>query len=1147
MRHFASIGKLRPEMKYTGPQSEAITAGDVDVCVAAGAGSGKTMVLVGRILHLIEEGRTDLSGVVAITFTDKAAAEMKARLRRKCRRKSENGDRETMNRWRSIERQVDGARISTIHSFCMGILKENALALGWDPDFRVLTDAEKDLLYSETVECTVHRLLEDEDPAAFRLCTEFGVSRVSAILASLLNQRAAIERVLAGHEYTDSDSIVKHWREVTDHVYRERLLSLAHSIPLQHFQLELEALEGHCESASDAREALRREMLSALSRIRSAKEAQAIEQALAHLRTKSAKGGSKKNWSPEESFGKVSDIWNRLKAFLETYCPSPCDPGVETTSAALTSDLVAVYRTLVDDLRDAKIAQNARDFDDLIIETAQVLRQRPDDPDSVCARAAQSIKHLLIDEFQDTDSLQLDIVRTLASVPGGPRLFIVGDAKQSIYYFRGAEVEVFREAQEISAKTIPMKENFRSSPRILSFVNEFFRKSELLAGVERDYVGLEPMRTDPELRRIEFLIPNTLDEDASADAYRRMEAELIAARLTEMCAGPERVNVHDKESDSFRPARFGDAAILLRSLNDVHHYEQALRLANVPYVLVAGKGFHDRQEIADLRALLAFIVDPYDEVALLGVLRSPVAGLSDEALFRLCGGVAKHTPLVRAFAEGARCGDPEQDQRLDRTRALVEELRAHQTRPLAEFLQLVLDRTAYEAILLGQFLGVQRAGNLRKVCALAASFQRSGSARLPAFVRYLTEMAAEEVREGEAAVQTEGADAVILMTIHKAKGLEFPIVAIADMSRKHADSHRMPAIVHRRLGLAMKSYDAIGNLQAPRVFDEASNARKLEERAEIARVLYVAMTRARDHLLLCGAPDTRGDQHWMAALNAQFGLFDRRHGEEFQGDGWSARMVRKLSPRVVERTAEKKQTMPSREILLKRISPVAASRSDCGTVRATLLAAAMAGKTAVDQSGGRDTEAGADPQARGTLVHKFFEVCEWSSPLPPQIDALLRMEYLAPDREADVHRELLGIAERVAASPLGRRMASARNLQREVPFMLRIGGVIVSGKVDAVVDDNVIIDYKTGHASPERMMEYEFQIRLYALALTELRGATSLEGFLFLVDEKEESRWIHAVDVSRSIVEDTRRTAADTLDRLLSSPLSAVLHADHST
>lgn len=126
-------------------------------------------------------------------------------------------------------------------------------------------------------------------------------------------------------------------------------------------------------------------------------------------------------------------------------------------------------------------------------------------------------------------------------------------------------------------------------------------------------------------------------------------------------------------------------------------------------------------------------------------------------------------------------------------------------------------------------------------------------------------------------------------------------------------------------------------------------------------------------------------------------------------------------------------------------------------------------------------------------------------------------------------------------------MASARNLQREVPFMLRIGGVIVSGKVDAVVDDNVIIDYKTGHASPERMMEYEFQVRLYALALTELRGATSLEGFLFLVDEKEESRRIHAVDVSRSIVEDTRRNAADTLDRLLSSPLSAVLHADHST
>lgn len=1144
MRHFASNGKLRPEMKYTSPQSEAVTAGDVDVCVAAGAGSGKTMVLVGRILHLIEEGRTDLSGVVAITFTDKAAAEMKARLRRECRRKSENGDRETMNRWRSIERQVDGARISTIHSFCMGILKENALALGWDPDFRILTDAEKDLLYSETVESTLHRLLEDDDPAAFRLCTEFGVSRVSAILASLLNQRAAIERVLAGHEYTDSDSVVKHWEKVTDRLYRERLLSLAHSTSLQQFRTELEALEGHCEKASDAREALRREVLSALGRIHKAKKAEVIEQTLTHLRTKNTAGGSKKNWSPEESFGKVSNIWSRLKKFLETYELFPYDPAVETRSAALTCDLVAVYRALVDDLRDAKIAQNARDFDDLIIETAQVLRQNPDDPDSVCARTAQSIKHLLIDEFQDTDSLQLDIVRTLAGVPGGPRLFIVGDAKQSIYYFRGAEVEVFREAQDISAKTVPMKENFRSSPRILSFVNEFFRKSELLAGVERDYVGLEPMRTDPELRRIEFLIPNKLDEDGSADAYRRLEAELIAARLIEMCEGPERVNVHDKETDSFRPARFGDAAILLRSLNDVHHYEQALRAANVPYVLVAGKGFHDRQEIADLRALLTFIVDPYDEVALLGVLRSPVAGLSDETLFRLCGGLDKRTPLVRAFVDGARCGDPDQDARLDRTRALVEELRAHQMRPLTEFLQLVLDRTAYEAILLGQYLGVQRAGNLRKVCALAGSFQRSGSARLPAFVRYLTEMAAEEVREGEAAVQTEGTDAVIIMTIHKAKGLEFPIVAIADMSRKHGDSYRFPAIAHRRLGMAVKSYDAIGDLKLPRLFAEASLARKLDERAEVARVLYVAMTRARDHLLLCGAPETKGDQHWMAAFNAQFGLFDRPHGEEFQGDGWSARMVRTLTPKPVEFKGERRQTTPAREILAKRISPVIAPRRELVSVRATSLAAAMAGNATAAEIGGRATQVGADAQARGTLVHRLFEVCEWSLPLPPQIDALLRTEYLVPEQEAKVHRELLEIAERVAASPLGKRMATARNLQREVPFMLRIGGIVVSGTVDAVVDDNIIIDYKTGHASPERTTEYEFQLRLYALALSELRGTTSLEGFLLLVDE-EESGWIHAVDVSPSIVEDTRRTAADALNRLLPSPF-AVLRPDHS-
>ena len=1131
-----------------------ITANGARLCVDAGAGSGKTTVLIGRILHLLENKMADLDEIVAITFTDAAAAEMKMRLRREFRKKAPVDNPAEMTRWRQLERRADTARLSTIHSFCAALIRENALRAGFDPEFAVLAEAESVLLCNDVIEETLHTLLDlearqpDREGPATRAAAEIGFGKLAGELYAMLNRRRLMGLIQEGSIPQEPKALARHWLELVEESQQRRLLALRRSPRLARFRRLLEGLAGACSNADDAREAGRNSLIGAIDRIQRAGDAKEIEKEIRAILEINYRGTSKKNWD-EAQLEQIKRVQKEIKEFADSQIPPNIDPEVELKAAALAADIVRIYENLADAYKRGKVERASADFDDLIQAAYEMLR----DNEEIRARTARGIKFLLIDEFQDTDSWQLQIARLLADHPEGPDLFIVGDAKQSIYDFRGAEVEVFQN-EKCAAQVTFLDKNYRTLPDVLAFINETFERSQLLNAVEPDYAPLVPHRSALGEPRVEFLLPPRMDNKPGVDEYRSREAEMIAERLDEMVRGRRPVMVCDRDGQA-RPASFGDAAILFRAMSSVYVYEEALRRRDIPYRVVAGRGYYERQEMVDLRNLLAVLVDPCDEMALLGFLRGPLGGLSDEALVVLSVGRG----LLQAFKSAEVPPGFREHAALEHARTLVARLRERACMPLPAFLRYLLDETGLEAIELSQFLGVQKAHNLRKAIDLANDFARTQPATLASFLRYLDRAALDEIREGEAAMQPEGAGAVMLMSIHKSKGLEFPIVVAADLSREPKNQDRGSVLLHRRLGMGVRVTDSGGGPVNPAICHAIKKEQSEKDEAEQARMLYVAMTRARDWLLLSGSPEA-GKQSWMQTFDDLYGVCGRDDGAVVQGAGgnWSA-VVRRACPSETTRwnMAPRENQRGADEGTWKELSRRAGPVEIVTTARKTFSVSGILDavfETADDEEPWDAEESRADAAARqrmlrGTLVHRMFE--RWDFSGEPPIDEILADECPDPVWRSVLEPALRDVAAKFKKSQFAPRLGSSSiprlgsssipgvgsssipgvgscSIQREIPFYLNVGGALVHGVIDAVLEDGaVVVDYKTGRPGGRMSGRYEFQLRLYAAAVQRLLGRIPRQGILYYADYGE----VHEVDVSPEAVEDvlgrTARAIAD--------------------
>lgn len=1115
-------------MKYTVQQQQAIESQARYLCVDAGAGSGKTRVLVDRIVHLIATGQAKLEEIVAITFTEKAALEMKERLRKAFRRNAPKDDPATFSQWRDLERRVDTAHITTIHAFCARLLRENALYLGLDPDFGLLSDAENALMLQEAVESVMIGLLEKNDPAMLRLVASHTLSELQGLCKGLLLRRGVVDRIRRRGGMETPEAVLETWQVRADAEQARYLADLGRNPRVNALLHALRGFARLCDDPEEGREAWRASMADGLETVQAGAPLDLAEEILRGFLKNPFGNGKKKLWPSEEIYDALAALQKKVTDFAQEALMEgkafTFDEALTAESAQLASDLLQLDDKVNAAYEKAKREASLLDFDDLVLFALKVLREK----DTLRQQTARRIKFLLLDEFQDTDGQQLELARLLHDEAEGPALFIVGDPKQSIYYFRGAEVEIFHQERDASNEIVRLDTNFRSLPDVLGFVNEFFQRSNLLCAVER-YQPMGVQRGSAGGARVGFILSDRPGDFAgkwNVGDYRTREASQIAAQIQRLCAPDSTATIEDEHGGGIRQPDYGDIALLFRATSNVGIYEEALRKAGIPYTVVAGAGFYERQEVVDVINILKVLADPWDEHALLAYLRGPVVAMSDDDLVRLCRqGTLTEIALGEAIPEGLTHPD-----RLLRARTIYQQLCARLAGPLPSLVDHLLEITGLEAILLSQFLGLQKASNVRKLAMLAREQAGRGNLSLRQFVNYLDEVHSYQIREGEAGLQPDGEGSVTLMTIHKSKGLEFPVVFLPDMAQAAKGSKEHTLQIHRQLGITLRVARGDGDRADTRLGALIKRRIKEEEGAESARVLYVALTRARDMLYLCGQADASLGT-WFQAFDLLHDVSGATHGQVLAGAGWNAEVLRNLPEARGVAAVKSVKSDGDIEVMGRRIAPVPLSPRVTESISVSkLLTLMMAGAEDPEEARYERSRSEEDfrqfAMDRGTLVHRMFEVWDFAG-TAPDVRGLVRAAGLGLGRRGALEEELAAIHAWFAASSLGARLVGEKRLLREAPFSLRIGDTIVNGTIDLALNDGTIIDYKTGKIKPESSARYEKQLLLYAAALRDLAGIAPKEGFLVYVDAHEVKR----VEFTDARILATLNEAADAISR----------------
>lgn len=860
----------------TPQQLAAITARTTSVVLSSGAGCGKTFVLTNRYLSHLKHDGVRVGEIVAITFTDRAAREMRDRIRKAV--VGELRAHPDDPSWAGHLRDLESAPIQTIHSFCGDLLRQFAVPAGLDPRFEVLEEVLAETLRTESLRDTLQILLTNETPAGRdlgELVVLYGWTATVDAVQSLLKERDAAgwERWLvrspaeiAGEwQGRDRAELLPFWVDYLCSASPRiaHLVNLFRSIECR----------GPVMRANVAT------VLDGLPKLATAPDLAAAVKELCEA----AKVGKERAdaWPNADDYEAVKaameDFRKELPEKLALWMDEP--EGVEA-AAVVGQRFLRVALSVAEAYQTRKTRAGVVDFQDLLVLARDLLRDR----EEVRGALQTRYQFLLLDEMQDTDPVQMELVRLLCGIGiEHNKLFAVGDAKQSIYRFRGAEVALFEELRAAvpTAGRLPLTRNYRSQPGILHFVNALcfhqFPGFELLEA-QHPAVGPGPC--------VEFLwsVPGERDKKESVSDVRAREADAIARRIVDLIASPEaRVRQDDQPPRRVTP---GDIVLLFRSMSNVALYEAALRKHGLDYYLVGGRAFFAQQEVYDLLNLLRALENPGDTVALAGTLRSPFACLADDALVLL----AFHRNGLWAGLQDPDCvaGLPdEQRPRAERILGLLEKWRSLKDRlPIARLIGTVFSDTGYDAAMQFEFLGDRKLANLWKLQDLARSFDRSGLFGLADFIARLSDLVTNQPREEQAATQPENADVVKIMSIHQAKGLEFPVVFVPDLAARNLGGRTSAARWDRKYGCLARPPQ-----EDPPLFTDFPHRLGLAAEAvadwrEDLRIFYVACTRARDLLVLSAGlaerfPESaaadrpvpvKAANTWMLALGERFHL-----------------------------------------------------------------------------------------------------------------------------------------------------------------------------------------------------------------------------------------------------------------------------------
>lgn len=1126
-------------VKFTPQDNAARTtierALDKTLFVEAGAGTGKTTSLVNRILELVGSGATTLDKVAAITFTEAAAAELRERIRTELEKAS--ADTTMSDERRRLCKQgvehLDNASIQTLHSFAAALLQERPLEAGLPPSFETMDAIESELAFDEAWTRWIDAVLDDAAlQPHFLMALSLGlkIEALRDIAASFHENHDLLADAAFDAAPTAEDAAAAPLRILTDAADElERLCRYSRlgddDVLYAHTRDKLTSIRQLAETDAESPAAYRM-----LSRILPIKQ----------------RSGRQGDWDIDADSGE--NACKRLKDTLLELDGEVTD-ALERARSAVLMPLLGALKDFALGYADERKAQGRAGFHDLLVWARDMLRENLDARDHF----RRKYSHLLIDEAQDTDFIQAEIAMFLAEhapphtpddarpkdwadiAPQEGKLFVVGDPKQSIYRFRRADVRQMRRLQErMGGDTLQLAQNFRSQRPVVDWVNALF--GEWMAGQGGEQAAYTPIMHRWTAATNHSIAPRVWalgDEiDGNIAEARRQEAANIAALLHQIVGEKWQIldadkPVDDEGNERYKDAAYSDICILMPTRTALRTLELAMDDAGVPYRLEGASLFFDTQEVRDLLNCLRAIDDPSDEVAIVAALRSPAYACTDVELLRFHRARRTFNYLHRPSSVGNRrsgdsrdSGDNERmadDSDIGKVADALSDLCEYHGKRMWASTAALIDGFIRDRLLMEAAMAQPRAREqwrrYRFLVEQARAFTAAGGNSLRAFLEWVRRQADEGARVTETPVPESDEEAVRIMTVHASKGLEFPVVVLTGLNS--AGSSRVDSVIFDGGDVEV----GIGSKNSASRFWTAGYERKSEQAKtlddhEHVRLLYVATTRARDHLVLSmHRPESRNsnmDCTQIAAMLEERGeLWERVELlSKYQLRSMMGTQHAAQSQQPFERAAH---TLEARDEWQRNRQTVLATQGKPASVAATRLSGVDKDEADADAETAHASRRGRGGAALGRAVHAVLQTIDLET--AEGIEATARAQAAAegiPQLQADIAELALAAVN----SDIVRRAVASGRYWREALIATPIGGGALEGFIDLLFEEDgelVVVDYKTDAIDADAAeyiadSRYRMQAGSYALiAERATRMHVKDVVFLFLRPKSEHS------------------------------------------
>ncbi len=1116
------------------------------IALTANAGSGKTFVLSKRYIEIALQSDVKLSSIIAITFTEKAASELYSRISEEIDNRLKNEQDEVKRkRLISVRRHLVSAKISTIHSFCADLLKEYSPEAGIDANFRTIDEVESGEMIDESLSNYVSQASEDNeltDNFKFLVRIFGSISALNSQLHLMFFNRKIIqtleEKLYSGTIKKIASYFGNEFEKLYELVVFPRLINFRSCV--NRINDEVLGEKPNSEYALNIKEAL--------MNIDSNPDIEKCFENINRIRNNIFTGSNEirvRSYLKKDSRESYRQEINYLNDFYERHDFFSCDQNADllhNNLAEFGKKLIEVFDYVLNIYEYSKRIKGLLDFDDLQLYVLKVL-ENP----GVKEILAQKYKYVMIDEYQDTNEIQYNIFLPILNQLRSGNLFIVGDEKQSIYMFRGAEPELFDitrkqiQNSEKKGKILDLPHSFRLSPGIALFTNVLFGRLYINSDDPFDqvsYSDLISIRDETEFGKVEFILNDSSEEGDS-------EADLVARKILSLVNSDEEVSLN-----------FKDIAVLTRKRNSFAGLEKAFNKFNIPFSLIGGKGFFQKQAINDIYNYLSFLMNNGNDLALTGILRSPFFSLPDSEIYSisLSNGDSLFQKLINASSDNTRLKKI--------AGLLIYHISISQTLALSTLLRTLLTDTSYWAVVASKSNADQEIANLEKLISLSNRFVDKGFKTMYDFVSLLEDSIKHMEDEGQANVFSEG-NSVKIMTIHKSKGLEFPAVflyACNDYGQLDIVKSRNLAIdKHYGLLTKLPLNDDYFNDFVDAPINGAFNYKSRQKaRGELKRLLYVAVTRSRDYLFISAThkdgKSRNGSFLELLEEGLQFNLGDESidiSGEQefmlVSEDGFR-RIRKKLDLKIdvlreIEESekkgiADKTEKSTEKIFYYDQITSsikneiISATKvslfSQCpmkyhltyNLGYTPLLNKSKPENNLINFNHNEDEEIIADSDVRGLIVHKLIELGIAPGDAAEWIKNNLQL-FTSTVYDDTIAEKLIssatGLYNKYYESDLRREIESYPNVRSEFEMYMKENDYYLYGIIDKIIisdDKIIIIDFKTDHSvkqnEDEKIRQYKNQLFFYGY----------LAGRYFENNPSIELRLVFLEDFSRQLVYD---------------------------